>query len=518
MVGQSLSQRRTSVFVAIVLICAGLSAAAPAAAATRTETSVTMYTDGEWVGGSAQRFYYPGNGSVTVSGNRTGIHVGVSGGAPSASFGMEFTPPSGTLLSTGLYTGAERSAFREAGRPGIDISGDGRGCNTITGQFDIKDMAVVDGKIVRLWLTYQQHCEGGIDALFGEVRYRIPITAPGVQMGAQSIWWPSADVNAPVTVVPVTVIGRGSDVTVKSATITGLHSGDFTKRVDDCTGVTLAAGELCQIWIRVTPRVAGPRVASLWITDSTGARRRVMLDIFVRGGRTRLYMKGEPGDYIVGDNTYTYTPANASIGAYGNRKYVGGGLDGSDGSWWYFDFEAPDGDILAPGATYNATRYPFNGTGAGMDVSGDGRGCNQLSGTFTVRHAAYWGDGTLRSFAVDFEQHCEHATAALRGTFEYRLPVGDVTAPAGVSGLTIARDGRRATVRWTNPAAADYAATIVRYVQGGGVAASPNSGRLAAAGAVTSTTLSGLRTGPVTVWVYAIDAAGNVSRVARVRG
>ena len=510
-------RRRAAAVMTVAMACVVLPSV-PLAAAVRYETSVTMYSDGEWVGGGAQRFYYPGNGSVSVSGSRAGIWVGVSGGAPPASFGMEFTPPSGKLLDTGLYTGAERSSFREAGRPGIDISGDGRGCNTITGRFDIKELVTRDGKIQRLWLTYEQHCEGGIDALFGEVRYRMPTTSTGIRMGAQGIWWPNAEVRAPVTVAPVTVMGGGTAATVKSATITGLHKGDFSKRVDDCTGVRLRSGDLCQIWIRVTPTAPGPRVATLVVEDSTGARRRVSLDIFVEGGRTRLYMESDDGDYIGGGGTYTYTPRNASIGVGGNRQYVSGGLDGSDGSWWYFTFAAPDGDILAPGVTYKASRYPFNGTGAGMDVSGEGRGCNQLSGTFTVKHAAYWQDGTLKSFKVNFEQHCEHATPALRGTLEYRLPVGDVTPPGAVSGVTLSRDGSSAEVRWTNPSS-DYAATIVRYVQGGGVAALANSARSAQAGAARSATIKGLRAGrPLVVWIYAIDAAGNVSRVRTIRG
>ena len=510
-------RRVTPVVVAVLAL-----AAAPlptASAAVRYETSVTMYTDGEYIGGGSQRFYYPGNGSVVVGGNRTGIGVGVSGGAPSASFSMEFTPPSGKLLDTGLYSGAERSAFREAGRPGIDIHGDGRGCNEITGRFDIKDLAVADGKIQRLWLTYEQHCEGGINALFGEVRYRMPSSATGVRMGAQAIWWPDDQVRAPVTVAPVTVIGGSTAATVKSATITGLHRGDFTKRVDECTGVRLGSGDLCQIWIRVTPTAPGPRVATLVIEDSTGARRRVSLDIFIEGGRTRLYMQSDTGDYIGQGATYSYTPRNASIGVGGNRQYVGGGLDGSDGSWWYFSFAAPDGDILAPGVTYKASRYPFHGTGGGMDISGEGRGCNELSGKFTVKHASYWQDGTLRSFAASFEQHCEHATPALRGVVEYRLPVGDVTPPAAVSGVSLVRDGSTARVRWTNPASSDYAATIVRYVQGGGLAGAVNSGRPALAGAATSATIHGLGAArPLVVRIYALDAAGNVSTVRTVRG
>ena len=45
-------------------------------------------------------------------------------------------------------------------------------------------------------------------------------------------------------------------------------------------------------------------------------------------------------------------------------------VDGANGDWWYLDFVPSDGDILAPGTYADATRYPFNGTGPGLDVYG----------------------------------------------------------------------------------------------------------------------------------------------------
>jgi hypothetical protein len=67
-----------------------------------------------------------------------------------------------------VYVGAQRAPFREAGRPGIEISGDGRGCNTISGSFEVRELVVAaDGSVQRAWIMYEQHCEGGTAALFG---------------------------------------------------------------------------------------------------------------------------------------------------------------------------------------------------------------------------------------------------------------------------------------------------------------------------------------------------------------
>src|SRR5439155_22233262 len=113
----------------------------------------------------------------------------------------------------------------------------------------------------------------------------------------------------------------------------------------------------------------------------------------------------------------------------GSHGLVGFWVDGWGGSWWSADFVPGQGDIIVAGSSYpNAHRYPFNGTGPGLDISGNGRGCNTLNGSFTVTWTDFAADGRLRSFGVTFEQHCEGATPALRGTFEFRA--GDNTPPA----------------------------------------------------------------------------------------
>ena len=52
--------------------------------------------------------------------------------------------------------------------------------------------------------------------------------------------------------------------------------------------------------------------------------------------------------------------------------------------------------------------------------SGEGRGCGYLSGSFTVDEISWYPDGTLQSFSARFEQHCDDAVPALRGTWSYR--------------------------------------------------------------------------------------------------
>ena len=136
-------------------------------------------------------------------------------------------------------------------------------------------------------------------------------------------------------------------------------------------------------------------------------------------GPWSLTMTSDPGDYIGQGRSWTHGPATDTIRAWGQPSLVRLMLSNAEG-WWDGEFAAPPGQVLAAGTTYaNARRYPFNDAAPGLAVGGYGRGCNELSGSFTVDELAFDPDGTLRRFKVRFEQHCEHAEPALRGTWEF---------------------------------------------------------------------------------------------------
>jgi hypothetical protein len=412
--------------VALLALTALVAGAAPAGGAV-SASYVVMYSDGDYIGGGVQRIFDSGNATINVSGTAGYLQISVAGGTFGDSYSLVFAaPPGESLASGGVYVDAQRAPFREAGHPGIDISGSGRGCNTDTGLFEVKDIGIGSGgAITRLWIVYEQHCEGGTAALWGEVRIgeptsSAPLVAPGI------VRWPATDVGKRATVVPVTVAALDSPASITAATIVGSAAADFLIRSNECSGVSLAVGGRCQVWVRFIPTTAGTRLATLRLTDGLGIQHDVALQGFAYGGSTRLSMTSDPGDYIGAGNTYSYTVANAAISMAGSHSYAGFGISGADGSWWYGDFDPGQGDILVAGATYdNAHRYPFNGTGPGLDVSGNGRGCNTLTGSFSVTWTNFGPDGRLRSLGLTFVQHCEGMTPALHGTFEFRA--GDST-------------------------------------------------------------------------------------------
>jgi VCBS repeat-containing protein len=166
--------------------------------------------------------------------------------------------------------------------------------------------------------------------------------------------------------------------------------------------------------------------APLAVNDAYSLNEDQTLTIAPVPGVTSLTMVSEPGDYIGQGQTYSYTPATGTF--YANRNfdngvsifYAGGGHN------WHLDFAAPFSAALTPGFYANATRWPFQDASVpGLDVSGDGRGSNTLTGNFTVTEAVYAADGDVLRFAATFEQHSEGIAPALTGTININQGGGD---------------------------------------------------------------------------------------------
>src|SRR4051812_1615575 len=193
-----------------------------------------MYSDsGDYIGGGSPRIWTPQDGSVAVRGDAGYLTVSVSGGASGDSFGFDFAAPPGQKLQPGIYDRAQRAPFRSAGRPGIDISGDGRGCNEDAGRFEVRDIAAnPDGTVARLWIVYEQHCEGGGPATWGEVRIAEPVADGPLLASPSIVRWPVADLGHPRTVVPVT-LGAAGATSVASIAVAGADPGDFQVRADE---------------------------------------------------------------------------------------------------------------------------------------------------------------------------------------------------------------------------------------------------------------------------------------------
>jgi hypothetical protein len=173
-----------------------------------------------------------------------------------------------------------------------------------------------------------------------------------------------------------------------------------------------------------------------------------------------LTMSSDPGDYVGQGLSYAYSvPATTfSVQNGGNLVRVDTSVPGSPGDFWNLAFQAPAGQQLQAGTTYQADRWPFQPSDvAGLEVFGQGRGCNTLTGNFTILDATYGPFGYLESFDATFSQHCEQAAPALHGEIKLSTPPPPpalaLNIAANATG-TVTRSGTvtvRGTVTCTQP-------------------------------------------------------------------
>jgi hypothetical protein len=149
---------------------------------------------------------------------------------------------------------------------------------------------------------------------------------------------------------------------------------------------------------------------------------------------TQWDLAGDYGDYIIGATSHSYDAADGIS--------VDGGIDGisaavsTDDTWWYLTIAPADGDTLQAGRTYTgATRAPFaEPDEPGLDLHGTGRGCNQLTGTFTVNEIVADGLGNVLALNITFEQHCEGAQPAAYGSLAWHSTMPPQALPPTVPG------------------------------------------------------------------------------------
>lgn len=150
-----------------------------------------------------------------------------------------------------------------------------------------------------------------------------------------------------------------------------------------------------------------------------------------------IYLESDAGDYIGGgriyyrdsDNGRFATPQLSDRDGDGLIDYVFFLWEGDLGEFVFLQFGTNQlpGTNLEPDFYDDAQRAPFAAPGhPGLDISMDGRGCNILTGNFTIMDAEFdysVSPPHLVSFAVSFEQHCEGLDPALFGIFLYNDPI-----------------------------------------------------------------------------------------------
>ncbi len=168
-----MTRRAIVPLIAILMFClAGVPGAPAPVRAAGTNTALAIDSEpGDYVGQGQQLEYAPpGSTFALYTGGPGGLAVQVFGPEGGDLWIINIASASSDTLHVGVYENTQR--FADASHPGLDVGGQGRGCNMSTGRFEIDEIELdAGGNVTTLDLAFEQHCEGNDPAVFGELRY-----------------------------------------------------------------------------------------------------------------------------------------------------------------------------------------------------------------------------------------------------------------------------------------------------------------------------------------------------------
>ena len=426
---------------------------------------------GDYIGQGVTQTLTPANGTFTVTNTLDTVSVSFNTPDYSQFWYLDFGSPTTQKFGLGEYEGATRTAFRSPTRPGIDVSGDGRGCNTDAGRFLVSDFALnTDGTIARLAIDFEQHCEGAAPALYGSFRYKSTVAAvPRLGIGSTYALKGNQGTSDGTIIVSLCLPSSNTvQVAYATADSTAIQGTDY---VSTNGTVSFAPGETSQA---IVIPVIGDRLArgnkTFKVKLSTPVEAPIGVgsaSVLIRDpniAQIVLAMSSQPGDYIGEGGKYLFTQSDGVFTLSNSANVVTVNINNGDG--WTADFAGPTTARLGVGDYENAQRYPFQPSGTpGLSVYGAGRGCNTLTGNFQVLKAVYNTSSVMQNFSANFEQHCEGGTPALFGWLRYHTLLQQFS----VSDAVISGSSATFTVT-LNPASAPSASVNFATANGTAIA------------------------------------------------
>jgi hypothetical protein len=124
---------------------------------------------GDYIGAGKTYTYTPNSTTVTLGTTGSLLNVNING--TDWWSGNFKTMNTLTQLQSGYYDNLSRYPFNNPVRGGLSWSGNGRGCNMLTGWFVVDDVTYNNGTLSAIDLRFEQHCEGGTSALHGQIHW-----------------------------------------------------------------------------------------------------------------------------------------------------------------------------------------------------------------------------------------------------------------------------------------------------------------------------------------------------------
>jgi len=228
----------------------------------------------------------------------------------------------------------------------------------------------------------------------GVNRLSVPGMCPGATAKIDS---PTSFSIDPITCPPISV--PCGPVTVRFDGGTGnLTQNMLTVKLE---GTNTTCGQT----VKFTSTFVGTRVGGTGVRTGGGTQSSITLN-------------SDTGDFIGIGGTYHYTTADAAITVLSSGGYLSVIILGKDR--WQGDFHLPSRfSQIVPGTYSGLSRYPFHDPAVGgLTWSGQGRGCNEDTGSMTVDSVTY-GNGSLATIDFRFEQTCQNAQGALHGQIHW---------------------------------------------------------------------------------------------------
>jgi hypothetical protein len=270
------------------------------------------------------------------------------------------------------------------------------------------------------------HAEGGqclVGATGGSYEVRIAATSlpadgysavPVLALGTRADGTPAAD----AVVLSLTAAGAG---TLKPAmlTLTPLGATSYFVPCDAATSGSCLGMFQVTLALASAPSTVVARSWPVTLVQPTG----VGTPAPCQGGGNVVFFDGDAQDFVhPGRDTITQGVWSArSMGTMPSDITIDvTPSQAGQGSDWSLEFSSLQLNMPLAAQVYSdAQRAPFAMPNhPGLEVSGDGRGCNEIAGRFQVESLQLAGT-TLKSFTATFEQHCEAGTSALRGCVHF---------------------------------------------------------------------------------------------------
>ncbi|MBC8357240.1 MAG: tandem-95 repeat protein [Planctomycetes bacterium] len=312
-----------------------------------TSSLLEMESDaGDWVGQGDTYFYNDASGDFRMYQTYPQYNnITVDYNDPEHWWSVDLDAPDTDQLEVGVYTNATRYPFQAAGTPGLDVSGDGRGCSQLKGEFEVHAVQYdSSGEPVAIDASFAQSCDNKTEQLRGRVRYVEPGIESGVLVNDTD---PQDD---PLSAQLLSSTSNGTLDFQIDGTFTYTPDAGFAG-VDTFT-YTASDGTTTSPVAEVTINVQSTNVAPVAVDDSLITNEDAFKAIDVRTNDTDA-----DNDTLTVTSVSNPPNGTAFVGQSGNVTYVpDADFNGADS----FTYTIVDGQGGSDTALVNVTVRPVN--------------------------------------------------------------------------------------------------------------------------------------------------------------